>query len=90
MKISEILQESKLVWARRGQSVRRKFRCTGGPRKGRIVASPEQCNKPVDVRKRAAMRRMKAAKGGRMARKARRTKRYNPISRRVAALNKPR
>ena len=90
MKINEIIQESKLVWARRGQSVTRKYRCVSGPRKGRIVSSPEQCNKPIDVRKRAAMRRMKAAKGGRMLRKGRRTKRYNPISRRVQALNKPR
>ena len=29
-----------LAWAKRGGKVVRKFRCTGGRRKGRIVAKP--------------------------------------------------
>lgn len=88
MKIADIVVETKLVWARRGNNVSRKIRCTSGPRKGRIVSSPAQCSAPINIAKRAAMKRNKLARGGRMARKARRTKRYNPVSKRVRALNR--
>ena len=88
MKISDIVLETKLVWARRGNSVKRKVRCVAGPRRGRVVSNPEQCNKPINVSKRAALKRTKLAKGLRMTRKAKRTKRYNPVSKRVKALNR--
>lgn len=80
--------EEKQVWARRGKQVVRKFRCTSGPRKGRIVAKMSQCFAAPDVKKRATLKRTKARMGKKMARKARKTKRINPASRRVQALNK--
>lgn len=89
MKIADIILETKMVWARRGNSVKRKVRCTSGPRRGRVVSDPAQCHKPINVSKRAALKRTKLAKGLRMTRKARRTKRLNPISKRVRALNLP-
>ena len=88
MKVNEIILEARLVWARRGNKVSRKIRCTSGPRKGRIVSSPAQCHAPINVAKRAAMKRNKLARGGRMTRKAGRTKRYNPVAKRVRALNR--
>ena len=94
MKIIEMLMdeaeldETRQVWARRGNTISRKFRCTSGPRKGRVVASPEQCNKAFDIKKRVNMKKTKARLGGKMARKARRTKRINPHSIRLRRLNK--
>lgn len=85
-----VMTEAKVVFARRGKSVTRKFRCTVGPRKGRVVASPTQCAAPIDLKKRFVFKRTKAAKGARMAKKAQRTKRMNPASKIVAQLNKAR
>lgn len=80
--------ESKLVWARKGKSITRKFRCTFGKRKGRLVSKPQQCSAPIDLKKRFTLKRTKAQKGARMARKARFTKRFNPASKAVQRLNK--
>ena len=67
--------EAKIVWARKGRSITKKYRCTFGKRKGRLVANPAQCSKPIDLKKRFVLKRTKAQKGARMARKARFTKR---------------
>ena len=89
MRIKEFaLVAEKQVWAKRGQSVVRKYRCTSGNRKGRGVAQVSQCFKAPDIKKRITLKKTKARLGPRMARKARRTKRMNPVSRRVATLNK--
>jgi len=85
---NESLFEAKMVWAKTGGKVSRKFRCTFGKRKGRVVSSPSQCSAPVDMKKRFTLRRTKAQKGSRMTRKAQRTKRVNPASKMVKALNK--
>jgi hypothetical protein len=52
----------------------------GGVRKNRIVATPSACFAPMDVKKRAVMKRTRARLGAKMARKAKRTKRTNPAS----------
>jgi hypothetical protein len=80
--------EEKQVWARSGQKVVRKYRCTSGSRKGRVVKEPAQCFRAPDVKKRIKLKQTKARMGARMSRKAKRTKRVNPTSRRVAALNR--
>ena len=82
------LVETKMVWAKKGGKVARKYRCTFGSRKGRVVSDPSQCSKPVDMKKRFTLRRTKAQKGSRMTRKAQRTKRTNPASKMVKALNR--
>jgi len=91
MLITEILKnidETKIAWARRGNKVVRKYRCASGKRKGRVVATPSQCFAAPDIKKRIKLKMTKARLGSRMARKAKRTKRINPASRRVAALNR--
>jgi hypothetical protein len=85
-----VISEAKLVFARRGKSVTKKFRCTVGPRKGRTVANMSQCSAPIDLKKRFVLKKTKAALGSRMAKKAQRTKRMNPASKIVAKLNKAR
>lgn len=82
--------EAKLIFARRGKAVTRKFRCTVGIRKNRIVANPSQCAAPMDLKKRFVMRKTRAQKGARMQKAAVRSKRLNPASRIVARLNKAR
>jgi len=86
--IEEELLEAKPTWARRGNKVVRKFRCTSGRRKGRVVSNAAQCYAAPDMKKRAKFKATKAKLGKRMARKAKRTKKYNPASRRVQRLNK--
>jgi len=85
-----IVSEAKVIFAKRGNKVVKKFRCLVGKRKGRIVGSPKQCNAPVDLKKRYVMRRTRAAKGARMMKKAQRVKRTNPASKIVRQLNKNR
>ena len=78
------------TWARSGKKVVRKFRCSSGPRKNRIVAKMAQCFAAPDIKKRMQFKRTKARLGAKMARKARKTKRVNPASKRVQALNRRR
>lgn len=85
-----IVTEVKVVFARRGKSVTKAFRCTVGPRQGRVVAKPSQCAAPIDLKKRFILKKTKASKGSRMAKKAQRTKRMNPASKIAAKLNKAR
>jgi|TARA_R110000772_G_scaffold3706_4_gene13200 hypothetical protein len=85
-----VISESKVVFAKRGNKVVKKFRCTVGKRKGRVVASPQQCAAPIDIKKRFLMKKTKASKGARMTKKAQKTKRVNPTSKIVKQLNKSR
>ena len=78
----------KMAWAKRGNKVVRKYRCTTGSRQGRIVSNIGQCFAAPDVTKRARLKLTKARLGAKMTRKAKRTKRVNPASRRVKAMNK--
>ena len=87
--IEEELEEAQ-TWARSGKKVVRKYRCSTGPRKNRIVAKMAQCFAAPDVKKRMAFKKLKARLGSRMIRKAKKTKRINPASKRVQALNKKR
>jgi len=85
----QIVVEAKLVWARKGKRIARKVRCTTGKKQGRVVSSASSCSKMIDVKKRIRFNRTKAKMRTRFKMKARRTKKYNPLSKRVASLNKP-
>tara|TARA_B100001093_G_C26650264_1_gene937145 strand:+ start:255 stop:536 length:282 start_codon:yes stop_codon:yes gene_type:complete len=84
----EPIYEARMVWRKVGNKIKRAVRCTAGRRKGRVVSNPSQCNAPIDYKKRIALKRTKARLGARMSKKARRTKRYNSLSKRVAKLNR--
>ena len=86
--ISEEIYEAKLVYARKGRSIVRKYRCSSGRLKGKTVTKPGNCFKPVNMKKRFTLARTKAKMGKRMIRKARRTKRFNPVAKRLKTLNK--
>ena len=38
MIVEDIIKEARIVWARKGNQVVKKIRCTSGRRKGRLVA----------------------------------------------------
>jgi hypothetical protein len=84
------LTETRMVWRKVGNKIKRAVRCTSGRRKGKVVSDPSQCSKPIDMKKRLTLKRTKAKMGKRMARKARRTKRLNPTSKRLKNLNRRR
>ena len=84
----EPVVEAQLVWARKGNKIVRKFRCSVGQRKGRVVSDPSQCAKPIDMKKRMTLRKTKAKMGARIAKKAQRTKRMNPASKAIQRINK--
>lgn len=92
MQITEITTDisEKQIWGRRGKKLVRKYRCTGGRRKGRIVANMAQCFASPNMKARMTMKKTRARLGARMARKARRTKRVNPASIALQRLNKRR
>lgn len=80
----------KQVWGRTGKKLVRKYRCTMGRRKGRVVSNMGQCFAAPDMKKRIQFKRTRARLGGRMARKAKKTKRTNPASITLRKLNKRR
>ena len=84
---TEDLEEGQ-TWARSGKKVVRKYRCSGGPRKNRVVAKMSQCFAAPNIKKRMQLKKTKARLGSRMIRKAKKTKRINPASKRVQSLNK--
>jgi len=91
MLLRELTQEpldEKQIWARSGNKVVRKYRCVGGRRHGRIVSKMAQCYAPVNVKARITLKKTKARLGQKIARKSKMTKRRNPASRRVQAMNK--
>ena len=85
----EPLLEARMVWRKVGKNITRAVRCTGGPRKGRVVKSGSDCSKPINIKKRMTLKKTKARMGKRMSRKANRTKRINPASKRLRSMNKP-
>ena len=89
MLLREVYQvDEKQVWARKGKSVVRKYRCSTGRRKGRVVSKMSQCFAQLNIKQSVRFKRAKQRLGGRMSRKAQRTKRVNPASMRLKNLNR--
>ena len=94
MRLDEIFEgepvlEARMVWRKQGNKIVRAVRCTGGPRKGRVVKSGSDCSKPINIKKRMTLKKTKARMGKRMSRKAQRSKRINPASKRLKSMNRP-
>lgn len=89
MQIKEILSEGVVqIWSRSGGRMVRKYRCTSGPRKGRIVSKPAVCTQPKKVGSILAIKKARARRGSTIRVKTARTKRAT-ASRRIAKLNRP-
>ena len=54
MKIEHIteepINEARMIWRKKGNSVVRGVRCTAGRRKGRIVSKASQCSAPINMK----------------------------------------
>tara|TARA_B100001057_G_scaffold474427_1_gene539993 strand:- start:1073 stop:1360 length:288 start_codon:yes stop_codon:yes gene_type:complete len=83
----DLIVENRMVWRKVGNKVVRAVRCTTGRRKGRVVSKPTQCSAPINMKKRLTLKKTRAQMGKRIVRKAQRTKRMNPVSRRIRSLN---
>ena len=75
------------TWARSGKKVVRKYRCTSGSRKGRIVAKPKTCSAAKNVKSMNTMKKTRRSKGATVNIKANRTKRTSPASQKLTRLN---
>lgn len=84
----EVITEAKRVWAKRGKKLKRMIRCTSGKKKGRTVANIGACSKAVNIKKRFLMKRIRKRFNAKIVRKARRTKMFSPLSKRLKSLNK--
>jgi len=67
--VSQILRRTK------GKAPKQGFRCSSGPRKGRIVAKPSTCFMKTDPKKSAKIRKKRMAKAGVAGKKLAQTKR---------------
>jgi hypothetical protein len=88
MRAAEFISE-KRAYKKSGASQSLQFRCTSGPRKGQVRASPASCNAPINIKKSKTLSLTKKRQGNMMTRKATITKASNPVSRRVKSMNKP-
>lgn len=89
MKIFEITEtSSKFAFKRQGSKISRKYRCTTGPRKGQVRASPAACNAPINIKKKQTLSQTKAKLGSHRAVKRSRTMATNTASIQTRRLNK--
>ena len=72
---------------KKGSLTSRRFRCPTGPRKGRIVAKPETCNAPLNVKQSTRMKGTRRAKAGIQGKRTSYTKKYSPASIRTKKMN---
>ena len=75
------------IFGKTGGKVVRKFRCTSGSRKGRIVAKPGTCTSPKNVKAMTTMKKTRRTKGATPGIIAARTKRTSPASQKLTRLN---
>lgn len=79
---------AKIVYAKSGDKLVKKWRCTSGKRKGKLVSEPKSCFKPIDIKKKIRMKRIRKQKGPSIERKTKLTKTKSPVSKQVARMNK--
>lgn len=81
MFLRELITEGVVsIYGKTGDKTVRKYRCTSGSRKGRIVAKPSTCTAPRNVKASRTLKTTKRQQGSKMMVKTKRTKRSNPKS----------
>ena len=85
--IGNILSEAAVrQFKREGKNIIRRYRCTTGPKKGKMVSHPGDCSKRKDPKKVRQGRKVMRSKKNTIARKSAITKRTS-ISKIVAKMN---
>jgi hypothetical protein len=87
MLLRELTEGVTAIFGRSGNKTVRKYRCTTGKRKGRIVAKASTCTAPRNVRSSITLAKTRRAKSSPIKVKSSRTKRSNPYSRRLSNIN---
>lgn len=88
MLVEEIISDGyRQVWARSPKGVVRKYRCTDGAKKGRVVAKPSTCGKAVNQQKSHNLKKTRRTKGKVQAVKRSLTVK-RPTTKRITKLNK--
>lgn len=87
MLLREITEGATPIFGKTAGKVVRKFRCTSGSRKGRIVAKPATCTAPKNVKAMTTMKKTRRSKGATVNIKSNRTKRTSPASVKLGRLN---
>ena len=91
MRLAEfVVEAATTIFGKKGNKTVRKYRCTSGSRKGRIVAKAATCTAPKNLSKSQSMKKTRRSKGSLQSVRAARTKRTNPTSIRVRSVNKAR
>lgn len=88
MLIRSIITEATQIWSKSGGKNVRKYRCTSGARKGRVMASPASCSKPLHVGKSTSLKKTRTKRKQSMSFKSGLAKRSNPSAIRTQRLNK--
>lgn len=84
----EILDEGFIRQLKKvGSTIKKQYRCTSGPKKGRIVAKPSACAKRKDPKKRRLGKKIARMKKGIIKVKSKMAKRKQ-ISKRITRINK--
>ncbi len=65
----------------------RKYRCSSGPRKGRVVAKAATCNAPMNVKKSNQLKKTRRSKASAIDIKRSRTTRTSPTTQKLKRLN---
>jgi hypothetical protein len=87
MLVDEIVEGYKQVFARTKTGVKKKYRCTSGQKKGRVVAKPATCSTPIKQGKSIRAKKTRRHKSTTQAIKRGMTIK-RPTSKRVTKLNK--
>lgn len=90
MRAHEFITEHRLVFKRNQNtgSISMRWRCESGPRKNKTVADASQCSAAPDIKKSAKMKQTRQRTKVAQARKTKKTKRVNPMTRTATRLNK--
>ena len=87
MIIADITEAAVTTFGRSKGKVTRKYRCTSGVRKGRIVARAATCNKPLNQKAKITLKKTKRKTPNRLQIRTAKTKRANPASKRLKRIN---
>jgi hypothetical protein len=87
MLLRELIEGVTTIFGKKGNKVVRKYRCTSGSRKGRIVAKAATCSAPKNVKASNTLKKTRRSKGKTISIKSTRTKRTNPASQKLKRLN---
>jgi len=85
--LEDAVNEHRMVWKATKKGPKLAWRCTSGFRANRTVPDPKDCGKPLDVAQKMRMKVTRARTAKAQARKAKKTKKVNPVSKLIRKMN---